>query len=175
MSDQPSSPPPSAIWPRVVAVYVGLTLLYAWPLLGVMSSALPHDTGDPRLNTWILWWNAQAWPLTDHWWNAPIFHPASGAFALSETFLSVAPLSTPLQWIGLSAVTKLAPARILGVMMGGWFLSNAFGNKLAGTAAGFVSSMPLQSLFGVVAAVLGIAALVMFVVVKPIKRLMGEK
>ena len=42
--------------------------------------------------------------------------------------------------VGLSAVTKLAPVRILGLMMGVWFLSNAFGNKLAGWAAGFISS-----------------------------------
>jgi POT family proton-dependent oligopeptide transporter len=75
--------------------------------------------------------------------------------------------------VGLSAVTKLAPVRILGLMMGVWFLSNAFGNKLAGTAAGFISSMPMQSLFGAVAAVLAIAALVMFALVTPIKRLMG--
>src|SRR5262249_9816267 len=37
--------------------------------------------------------------------------------------------------VGLSAVTKLAPIRIVGVMMGVWFLSNAFGNKVAGWAA----------------------------------------
>ncbi len=50
--------------------------------------------------------------------------------------------------VGLSAVTKLAPLRIVGLMMGVWFLSNAFGNKLAGWAAGFFSSMPLNTLFG---------------------------
>src|SRR5206468_12461196 len=33
--------------------------------------------------------------------------------------------------VGLSVVTKLAPPRIVGLMMGVWFLSNAFGNKLA--------------------------------------------
>ncbi|HEY7500759.1 MAG TPA: peptide MFS transporter [Vicinamibacterales bacterium] len=78
--------------------------------------------------------------------------------------------------VGLSAVTKLAPVRILGVMMGVWFLSNAFGNKIAGSAAGYISSMPLQNLFGVVAAILAGAALIMFVLVKPIKRLMaGQK
>ncbi|HET7220414.1 MAG TPA: peptide MFS transporter [Vicinamibacterales bacterium] len=76
--------------------------------------------------------------------------------------------------IGLSAVTKLAPVRILGLMMGVWFLSNAFGNKLAGTAAGYISTMPLQSLFGVVAGILAGAALVMFVLIRPIKRLMGD-
>jgi POT family proton-dependent oligopeptide transporter len=76
--------------------------------------------------------------------------------------------------VGLSAVTKLAPIRIVGLMMGVWFLSNAFGNKLAGWAAGFFSSMPLETLFGVVAGVLLATSLVMFVVVTPIRRLMNE-
>jgi POT family proton-dependent oligopeptide transporter len=76
--------------------------------------------------------------------------------------------------IGLSAVTKLAPLRIVGLMMGVWFLSNAAGNKLAGYAAGFFSSVPLNQLFTVTTAVLLGAALVMFVIIKPAKRLMGD-
>ena len=63
--------------------------------------------------------------------------------------------------VGLSAVTKLAPLRIVGLMMGVWFLSNAFGNKLAGWAAGFFSSMPLNTLFGYVTVVLMVSAGVM--------------
>ncbi len=74
--------------------------------------------------------------------------------------------------VGLSAVTKLAPLRIVGLMMGVWFLSNAFGNKLAGWAAGFFSSMPLNTLFGYVTSVLLIAAAVMFILIKPSKKLM---
>jgi POT family proton-dependent oligopeptide transporter len=70
-------------------------------------------------------------------------------------------------------VTKLAPARILGLMMGVWFLSNAVGNKLAGWAAGFISSIPLETLFGMTTAVLAVAAVIMFAMVKPIRRLMG--
>jgi POT family proton-dependent oligopeptide transporter len=77
--------------------------------------------------------------------------------------------------VGLSAVTKLAPVRIVGVMMGVWFLSNAFGNKLAGWAAGFFSTTPLDTLFSVVAGVLLVAAVVMFALVKPVRRLMGEE
>ena len=76
--------------------------------------------------------------------------------------------------VGLSAVTKLAPLRIVGVMMGVWFLSNAFGNKLAGWAAGFFSSMPLNTLFGYVTVVLLVAAAVMFALIKPSKRLMVD-
>jgi POT family proton-dependent oligopeptide transporter len=75
--------------------------------------------------------------------------------------------------IGLSAVTKLAPLRIVGLMMGVWFLSNAFGNKLAGWAAGFFSTVPLHDLFREVTLVLFVSAAVMFALVKPIKRLMA--
>ena len=75
--------------------------------------------------------------------------------------------------VGLSVVTKLAPVRIVGLMMGVWFLSNAFGNKLAGWAASFFSTMPLDELFGEVALILLVAALVMFALLKPIRRLMG--
>ena len=77
--------------------------------------------------------------------------------------------------VGLSAVTKLAPVKIVGVMMGVWFLSNAFGNKLAGWAAGFFSTTPLVTLFGTVTAVLVITAVVMFGLVRPMRRLMGER
>ena len=76
--------------------------------------------------------------------------------------------------IGLSAVTKLAPLRIVGLMMGVWFLSNAFGNKLAGYAAGFFSSMPLNQLFTITTVVLLAAAVLMVAIVKPARRLMGD-
>jgi len=75
--------------------------------------------------------------------------------------------------VGLSAVTKLSPPRIVGLMMGVWLLSNAFGNKLAGWAAGFFSTMPLQQLFLDVTVVLLVTAAIMFALVKPIRRLMG--
>ncbi len=41
--------------------------------------------------------------------------------------------------IGLSMVTKLAPSRFVGLAMGGWFLSIANGNNLAGLLAGEIS------------------------------------
>src|SRR4051812_30330 len=90
------------------------------------------------------------------------------AYAISELGeLCVSP-------VGLSVVTKLSPVRIVGLMMGVWFLSNAFGNKLAGWAAGFFSTMPLRTLFGEVAVILLVAAVVMFAIVTPVKRLMGD-
>ncbi|MHC4945374.1 MAG: peptide MFS transporter [Planctomycetota bacterium] len=44
--------------------------------------------------------------------------------------------------MGLSLVTKLAPKRLVGLMMGGWFLSTSVGNKLAG----FISGLPSTTL-----------------------------
>ena len=41
--------------------------------------------------------------------------------------------------IGLSMVTKLAPVRLVGFGMGGWFLSVGIGNNLSGIFAGYVS------------------------------------
>jgi POT family proton-dependent oligopeptide transporter len=34
--------------------------------------------------------------------------------------------------IGLSAITKLAPAKMVGLMMGLWFLASSYGQYLAG-------------------------------------------
>ena len=52
----------------------------------------------------MLWWNAHVLPLTARWWSGPIFYPIQGAMALSEVFLGIAPLTTPLQWLGASPV-----------------------------------------------------------------------
>jgi POT family proton-dependent oligopeptide transporter len=41
--------------------------------------------------------------------------------------------------IGLSMVTKLAPTRLVGMGMGGWFLSTGIGNNLSGIFASVVS------------------------------------
>ena len=47
--------------------------------------------------------------------------------------------------VGLSTMTKLAPARLVGLVMGIWFLAAALGNKLAGVLAGeFKSENPAE-------------------------------
>jgi len=75
--------------------------------------------------------------------------------------------------VGNSVVTKLAPVRVVGMMMGVWFLAIACGNKLAGWAAGFFESLPLLQLFGAIAATAIMAAVVLWMIVPPIRRLMG--
>jgi proton-dependent oligopeptide transporter, POT family len=75
--------------------------------------------------------------------------------------------------VGLSAMTKLAPERAAGFMMGIWFLSISIGNWLAGEAASLYSSMPLPELFGSVAVFSIVAAIALVLLVKPTVRLMG--
>jgi len=75
--------------------------------------------------------------------------------------------------VGLSAMTKLAPERIAGFMMGVWFLSISAGNFLGGRLSSFYESLPLPSLFGYVGG-FGIAVgLVLLAISRPITRLMG--
>ena len=75
--------------------------------------------------------------------------------------------------VGLSVFTKLSPVKIVGMMLGVWFLADSLGNKLAGWAAGFFASLPLPTLFGAVAGVCLAAALIMALLIKPVRRLMG--
>jgi POT family proton-dependent oligopeptide transporter len=70
-------------------------------------------------------------------------------------------------------VTKLAPVKLVGLLMGVFFLSNSAGNWLAGWSARFISSMPLMQLFGTTAAVTLGAGVVLFLLLKPIRGLMG--
>jgi POT family proton-dependent oligopeptide transporter len=75
--------------------------------------------------------------------------------------------------IGLSMVTKLAPVRILGFIMGIWFLSNAVGNFTAGSVAGYFDRLPLPQLFGAVGVVTLVATVVLTLLAKPIRGLMS--
>ncbi len=75
--------------------------------------------------------------------------------------------------VGLSVFTKLSPVKIVGMMLGVWFLADAVGNKVAGYAAGFISSAPLPQLFGVVGGVCVAASVIALAIVKPVQKLMG--
>ncbi|HEX8160857.1 MAG TPA: peptide MFS transporter [Pyrinomonadaceae bacterium] len=75
--------------------------------------------------------------------------------------------------VGLSTVTKLSPARMVGLMMGVWFLSISFGNFIAGKLGGEFVPDPgaLAHLFGTVAGVTFAAALVLFALTPLIRKM----
>jgi len=79
--------------------------------------------------------------------------------------------------VGLSTVTKLAPVKLVGIMMGVWFLAASFGNKLAGYLSGFfVANNPMQlvKLYGGIAAGLLISAGILALLTPKVKELMGS-
>ncbi len=75
--------------------------------------------------------------------------------------------------VGLSAMSKLAPDRAAGFVMGIWFLSTSIGNWLAGRAASLYSAMPLPQLFGSVAGFTFAAMLLLIFLIRPTVRLMS--
>jgi POT family proton-dependent oligopeptide transporter len=97
--------------------------------------------------------------VSPNWLNLSYFLSVVGEMCLSP--------------VGLSAMTKLAPARAMGFVMGVWFLSISIGDWLAGRAGSQFETMPLPTLFGVSAAVPIIGAVILALLVKPTKRLMA--
>jgi len=112
----------------------------------------------------ILAWGARlalvserVWP---HWLIATYLAHTLGELCLSP--------------VGLSAVTKLAPARLVGQLMGIWFLGTSLGNLLAGLLAGDVTgenlaAMPPRLLQVALAA--GVTGIVLLCLAKPFNRL----
>ncbi len=61
--------------------------------------------------------------------------------------------------MGLSFVSKVAPIRMRGLMMGFWFAATAVGNYLSGFIGKFYSTLPHHTFFGILAGLLFISAL----------------
>ena len=70
-------------------------------------------------------------------------------------------------------MSKLAPQRLAGMVMGTWFLATAIGNYIAGRAAGFSESRGYKFLFTVLIVSSLVIALLLFVVSPMIKRMMA--
>jgi proton-dependent oligopeptide transporter, POT family len=77
--------------------------------------------------------------------------------------------------VGLSSMTKLAPDRVKGMIMGVWFLATSMGNLIAGNVTKLYESFTVPQLFTAVAVFCLIPAAVMFLLVKPIRQMMEAK
>jgi proton-dependent oligopeptide transporter, POT family len=75
--------------------------------------------------------------------------------------------------IGLSFVTKVAPARIVSMMMGVWFLANFIGNYMTGYLGTFWEKMPHQSFFFMLMSIGIVAGLVLFAIGRPLDKIVG--
>lgn len=78
--------------------------------------------------------------------------------------------------VGLSAVTKLAPKRYLGQMMGTWFMGAALGNLIGGLIAGYFGADAVEDMprmFLTIVWSIGGVGLLMAIFAKPIGKLMS--
>ena len=75
--------------------------------------------------------------------------------------------------VGLSTMTKLAPRRFVGQMMGIWFMATSLGNVIAGQVAGLFESLPLPQIFSSVTLTTAGVGLILLLFTKPIQKLMG--
>jgi POT family proton-dependent oligopeptide transporter len=79
--------------------------------------------------------------------------------------------------VGLSSMTKLAPFKFKGQMMGVWFMAAALGNLIAGLVGGRVDPeklLEMPALFKQTTISLMIAAVVCALLVVPVRKMMRE-
>lgn len=97
------------------------------------------------------------------WWLMATY----GIITIGELLLSP---------MGLSLVSKLSPVRITALMMGGWFLATSIGNKLSGVLATLWDGYENKAnFFWVNFALLMLATLIMFAMLKWLNQIMKEK
>ena len=77
--------------------------------------------------------------------------------------------------VGLSAMTKLAPVRYAGLMLGVWFLASSVGNFIGGNVAGFYETFTTDQIFTAVTLFVLVGAAILAVFVKPIKRMLARR
>jgi len=77
--------------------------------------------------------------------------------------------------MGLSLVSKLSPARITALMMGGWFLSTSIGNKLSGVLSGLWETYENKAyFFGVNTLLAMVSVILIFIMLPWLNRVMKE-
>ncbi len=79
--------------------------------------------------------------------------------------------------VGLSSMTQLAPRKFTGQMMGVWFMATALGNLIAGLVGGHVNPKnpaEMPALFTQTALFLFCSAVVLSMLIIPIRRMMAE-
>lgn len=86
-------------------------------------------------------------------------------FTMGELFLSP---------IGLSLVTKVAPRRLVGTMMGVWFLSSFFGNYMTGLIGMLYDTMSKTNYFMLLCAMGVTTGIIFFIVRRPVEKAIGK-
>ena len=93
---------------------------------------------------------------------------------LISTYLTLTFAELLLSPMGISFVSKVAPPKYKGMMMGCWFAATAIGNYLSSIPSMLWNKIPLMANWGILIALCLIAALIMFALMKKIEAATGE-
>ena len=72
--------------------------------------------------------------------------------------------------MGISFVSKVAPPKYKGMMMGGWFVATAIGNKLTSVCSSLWGELPLVVVWGILVALCLLSALFIVSVMKSLEK-----
>ena len=75
--------------------------------------------------------------------------------------------------MGQSFVSKVAPPRLAGLMMGGWFAATAAGSYGSGLLGKSYSALPHHVFFLILTGLLGLAAVMVLLFLKKLRRFAG--
>jgi len=89
---------------------------------------------------------------------------------LIYTYLILTFAELLLSPMGISFVSKVAPPKYKGLMMGGWFVATAIGNKLVGVGGYLWGNIPLWAVWSVFIALCLISAIFMFAIMKRLEK-----
>ncbi|MCC8145465.1 MAG: peptide MFS transporter [Bacteroidales bacterium] len=89
---------------------------------------------------------------------------------LISTYLVLTFAELLLSPMGISFVSKVAPPKYKGLMMGGWFAATAIGNYLVAIIGYLWGGMELWMVWGILVALCLISALFMFSILKKLER-----
>ena len=135
-----------------------------WVKLGDRNPSIPMKFGMGLLllgvGFFVLAWGAtfiEAGKVSPMWLIVTYFFHTVGELCLSP--------------VGLSSITKLSPKRLVGQMMGTWFLGAALGNLIAGLVAGYVESLPQSELYAIVATTVVAFGILFVLLSKPVRNL----
>ena len=90
---------------------------------------------------------------------------------LISTYFTLTLAELLLSPMGISFVSKVAPPKYKGLMMGGWFVATAIGNYLSSIPSMLWNKIPLMYNWGILIALCLVSALVMFALLKKLKQM----
>lgn len=95
--------------------------------------------------------------------------PRVGVSTLMSTYLVLTFAELLLSPMGISFVSKVAPPKYKGMMMGGWFAATAIGNYLSSIPSLLWDKMSLWTIWAILMGLCVIAGLVMFALMKKLE------